>query len=515
MILTAAHILNQGTLAADKVVLTAPELTNCGLLQGNSHLQLAIPNISNLASGKLVSGGALELALDQLDNAGLLQVNGDLSLTGLQFTNQGSILANNLNLDVQGGLVNQQGGQLVARENATFRSQSVNNAGVLAGNTLAVDSGTVTHSGIMQGNSGLTLNSTALNVLAGAQLLSDGELAVNGGAVTNAGSWQGNSLTFGVDSLDNSGSINAVAGLTGTVLNTLQNSGQMGSLGTLNLSGDYLTNSGKLVANRLTLDAATLNNTGLWQGSEWLNAHGDALTLGASSRTLAGGALSLNAGQLTSEGLVQGGQTHVTATSWLNSGSLLGSDSLAVNVTDELVNEGSLLSQGNSEIQAQTLTNDGAVLSDGSLSLAGATLNNQGAVQGNILNLTQNLVNNAGTLIGLQSLTLGIQAFSVPLLTLVNHSQGSLLTQGTLSVNGSTVTNDGRWQGQQILLNAQTLNNSGAIQSADALQMVLSGALNSTAGSKITANGAAALQAQSLTNAGQWLAKISPYALTP
>ncbi|CAI1056545.1 hemagglutinin repeat-containing protein [Serratia fonticola] len=505
--LTAAHILNQGTLAADKVVLTAPQLTNSGLLQGNSHLQLAIPSISNLASGKLVSGGALELALDQLENAGLLQVNGDLSLTGLQFTNQGSILANNLNLNVQGGLVNQQGGQLVARENATFRSQSVNNAGVLAGNTLAVDSGTVTHSGIMQGNAGLTLNSTELNVLAGAQLLSGGELAVNGGAVTNAGSWQGNSLTFGVDSLDNSGSINAVAGLTGTVLNTLQNSGQMGSLGTLNLSGDYLTNSGKLVANRLTLDAATLNNTGLWQGSEWLSAHGDALTLGASSRTLAVGALSLNAGQLTSEGLVQGGQTHVTATSWLNRGSLLGSDSLAVNVTDELVNEGSLLSQGNSEIQAQTLTNDGAVLSDGSLSLAGATLNNQGAVQGNILNLTQNLVNNAGTLIGLQSLTLGIQAFSVPLLTLVNRSQGSLLTQGTLSVNGSTVTNDGRWQGQQILLNAQTLNNSGAIQSADALQMALSGALNSTAGSKITANGAAVLQAQSLTNAGQWLAK--------
>ncbi|UAN45918.1 hemagglutinin repeat-containing protein [Serratia sp. JSRIV001] len=505
--LTAAHILNQGTLAADKVVLTAPQLTNSGLLQGNSHLQLAIPTISNLASGKLVSGGALELALDQLDNAGLLQVNDDLSLTGQQFTNQGSILANNLNLNVQGALVNQQGGQLVARENATFRSQSVNNAGVLAGNTLAVDSGTVTHSGIMQGNAGLTLNSTELNVLAGAQLLSGGELAVNGGAVTNAGSWQGNSLTFGVDSLDNRGSINAVAGLTGTVANTLQNSGQMGSLGTLNLSGDYLTNSGKLVANRLTLDAATLNNTGLWQGSEWLNAHGDALTLGASSRTLAGGALSLNAGQLTSDGLVQGGQTHVTATSWLNRGSLLGSDSLAVNVTDELVNEGSLLSKGNSEIQAQTLTNDGAVLSDGSLSLAGATLNNQGAVQGNILNLTQNLVNNAGTLIGLQSLTLGIQAFSVPLLTLVNRSQGSLLTQGTLSVNGSTVTNDGRWQGQQILLNAQTLNNGGAIQSADALQMALSGALNSTAGSKITANGAAVLQAQSLTNAGQWLAK--------
>jgi filamentous hemagglutinin len=505
--LTAAHILNQGTLAADKVVLTAPQLTNSGLLQGNSHLQLAIPNISNLASGKLVSGGALELALDQLDNAGLLQVNDDLSLTGQQFTNQGSILANNLNLDVQGALVNQQGGQLVARENATFRSQSVNNAGVLAGNTLAVDSGNVTHSGIMQGNAGLTLNSTTLNVLADAQLLSGGELAINGGAVTNAGFWQGHNLTFGVDSLDNTGSINAVSSLTGTVANTMQNSGQMGSLGTLNLSGNYLTNSGKLVANRLTLDAATLSNSGLWQGSEWLDAHGDALTLGASSRTLAGGALSLNAGQLTSEGLVQGGQTHVTATGWLNHGSLLGNDSLAVNVTDELLNEGSLLSQGNSEIQAQTLINNGAVLSDGNLSLAGATLNNHGAVQGNILNLSQTLVNNAGTLIGLQSLTLGIQAFSSSLLTLVNSGEGSLLTQGTLSVNGGAITNDGRWQGQQILLNAQSLNNSGEIQSADALQMALSGALNSTTGSKITANGSTVLKALSLTNAGQWLAK--------
>ncbi|WP_025121277.1 MULTISPECIES: hemagglutinin repeat-containing protein [unclassified Serratia (in: enterobacteria)] len=504
--LTAADILNQGTLAADSVILTAPQLTNSGLLQGNSHLQLTIPNISNLASGKLISGGALELALDQLNNAGLLQVNDDLSLTGQQFTNQGSIVANNLSLDVQGAFDNQQDGKLVARENATFRSQSVNNAGVLAGNTLVLDSGTVTHTGIMQGNAGLTLNSAALNVLAGAQLLSDGELAVNSGAVTNAGFWQGNNLTFGVDSLDNTGSINAVSGLTGTA-NTMQNSGQIASLNTLNLSAGNLTNSGKLVANRLTLNADTLSNSGLWQGSDWLDAHGDVLTLSASSRVLSGGALSLNAGQLTSDGLVQGGQAHIAATDWLNRGSLLGSDSLAVNVTNTLVNEGSLLSQGNGEIQAQTLTNNGAVLSDGDLSLAGATLNNQGAVQGNILNLAQSVVNNSGTLIGLQSLTLGIQAFSAPLLTLVNSAQGSLLTQGTLSVNGSTVTNDGRWQGQQILLNAQTLNNSGAIQSADALQVVLSGALNATAGSKITANGTAALQALSLTNAGQWLAK--------
>ncbi|VXC48171.1 Contact-dependent inhibition of growth factor CdiA [Enterobacterales bacterium 8AC] len=505
--LTAASILNQGTLAADTLTLTAPQLTNSGLLQGNSHLQLAIPTLSNLASGKLISGGALDLALDQLDNAGLLQVNDDLSLTGQQFTNQGSILANNLSINVRGALVNQQNAQLVARENATFRSQSVDNAGVLAGNRLTLNSGNVTHSGIMQGNSVLTLITTGLKVLAGAQLLSGGELKLSSGTVTNAGLWQADALTFNVDSLDNTGTINAISNLTGDLTDTLQNAGQIGSLNTLSLNGTHLTNSGKLVANQLTLGASTLGNSGLWQGSEWLDAQGDVMTLATSSRTLAGGQLALNAGQLTSEGLAQGGQTHITANSWLNRGTLLGTDSLSVNVTNELLNEGSLLSQGDSEIQAQTLTNSGAVLSEGQLSLAGARLDNQGAVQGDTLSLAQAVVNNAGTLIGLQSLTLGTQALTAPLLTLVNSRQGSILTQGTLTVNGGTITNDGQWQGQQILLSAQQLENSGAIQSADALQVALSGALNAAANSKITANGTAALQALSLTNAGQWLAK--------
>ncbi|MHA7845174.1 hemagglutinin repeat-containing protein [Serratia sp. D1N4] len=505
--LTAASILNQGTLAADTLTLTAPQLTNSGLLQGNSHLQLAIPTLSNLATGKLISGGALDLALDQLDNAGLLQVNDDLSLTGQQFTNQGSILANNLSINMRGALVNQQNAQLVARENATFRSQSVDNAGVLAGNRLTLNSGNVMHSGTLQGNIGLTLITTGLKVLAGAQLLSGGELTLNSGAVTNAGLWQADTLTFSVDSLDNTGSINAISNLTGDLTDTLQNAGQIGSLNTLNLNGTHLTNSGKLVANQLTLGASTLSNSGLWQGNEWLDAQADVMTLGASSRTLAGGQLALNAGQLTSEGLVQGGQTHITANSWLNRGTLLGTDSLSLNVTNELLNEGSLLSQGDSEIQAQTLTNSGSVLSEGQLSLAGARLDNQGAVQGDTLSLAQAVVNNAGTLIGLQSLTLGTQALTAPLLTLVNSRQGAILTQGTLTVNGGTITNDGQWQGQQILLSAQQLENSGAIQSADALQVALSGALNAAANSKITANGTAALQALSLTNAGQWLAK--------
>lgn len=71
-------------------------------------------------------------------------------------------------------------------------------------------------------------------------------------------------------------------------------------------------------------------------------------------------------------------------------------------------------------------------------------------------------------MIGLQSLTV-----AAPQQELMNAAGGSLLTQGMLKVTSGDVTNAGTWQGQSILLNAQSLINSGAIQSADALQLML------------------------------------------
>lgn len=69
----------------------------------------------------------------------------------------------------------------------------------------------------------------------------------------------------------------------------------------------------------------------------------------------------------------------------------------------------------------------------------------------------------------------------------MNAAGGSLLTQGMLKVTSGDVTNAGTWQGQSILLNAQSLINSGAIQSADALQLMLVKNLTSAEGSKVTA----------------------------
>lgn len=73
-------------------------------------------------------------------------------------------------------------------------------------------------------------------------------------------------------------------------------------------------------------------------------------------------------------------------------------------------------------------------------------------------------------------------AMAAPQQELINGAGGKLLTQGTLTITSGTVTTAGSWQAQNILLNAQSLTNSGAVQSADALQMTLTDTLTGTAG---------------------------------
>ena len=142
-------------------------------------------------------------------------------------------------------------------------------------------------------------------------------------------------------------------------------------------------------------------------------------------------------------------------------------------------------------------------------------MTNSGALQGDTLTAYQNQINNHGTVTGVQGLTLTARPQSrmarmllaAPPRELINGASGALLTGGTLRIDSGAVTNAGRWQGQNILLNAQRLDHSGVIQSADGLNITLSGNLNSQAGSKITALGAAALNALAVTNQGEWAAK--------
>ena len=510
--LTAAQLFNDGQLAGKALSLHAPEIINTGILQGNERLQLTTRTLLNDQRGQLVSGSGLDLNLDRLDNAGLLLVGDDFTLQGNALTNRGDIQAENLNLRLTNSFTNQ--GNTLASNAATLAAANLTNSGTVAGKTLELTATELRNSGLMQGTNAIDAAATRFINETSGKGLSGGAFTLQGGQFSNAGILQGDTLAVNGGALTNSGTLNGQSGLTGTFTGTLTNTGLVQSAGATTLTADALLNPGRMMGGTLALSGRDLNNGGLWQGANGLILTGDTLTTGAASRTLTSGQLTLEAGQLTTQGTQQGNGIEVSAAEWTHSGSLLSQGTLTVNTGGTLTSSGSLMSQDDTTLTAQTLDNRGQILSEGDVTLGGGALKNSGTVQGKTLALQQRSINNQGTLTGLQSLTLQAQqrlmarmAMAAPQQELINGANGKLLTQGTLNITSGAVNNAGNWQAQNILLNAQSLNNSGAVQSADGLQLTLADTLTATTGSKITALGAATLQAASLTNQGQWVAK--------
>ncbi|EOV9572123.1 hemagglutinin repeat-containing protein [Cronobacter turicensis] len=510
---SAAQLTNDGTLAARALTVQAPGITNRGTLAGNDSLSLTTRNLYNGAHGQLATGGGLTLDLDRLENQGQLSVNDGLTLRGNTLINGGDINAAALDATLSGALDN--AGRLMADGRAQLTAGTMTNSGTLAADDVTLGAGTLHNSGLIQGAQRAQATAQTLTNDASGTWLSGGALTLNGNQLTNAGQVQGDTLTLTAGSLDNRGVINGIQGLTGTVQGALTNDGQMVSRGDAALNADSLTGSGRMVADTLTLQANRLTNNGLWQGAKGLTATADTLTTGANARTLSGGDLSLNAGTLNTGGTLQGQQVNVDADNWTHGGTLISLGGLGAQTRGTLTNNGSLLSQGAATVTAGELANNGSLLSQGALTLDGQRLTNRGALQGDTLSAYQNQINNQGTLTGVQGLTLTARPqprmarmlLAVPARELINGANGALLTGGTLRIDSGAVTNAGRWQGQNILLNAQRLDHSGAIQSADGLNITLSGDLTSLAGSKITALGTAALNALAMTNQGEWAAK--------
>ncbi|WFC91169.1 contact-dependent inhibition toxin CdiA [Enterobacter roggenkampii] len=510
--LTAAQLFNDGQLAGKALTVKAAQLNNTGILQGNDTLALTTRALSNGATGQLVSGSPLNVSLDTLDNAGLLLVKGGFTLRGSDLTNRGDIQAQSLDLGLSNALTNT--GNIVATDDAALHATTLTSSGTVAGKTLTAGGTELRNSGLMQGSN--AVNATAdrfINELNG-KWLSGGGFTLAGGQLTNAGTLQGATLGMTGTTLTNSGTVNGQTGLSGTLSGALTNTGLLQSGGATAFTADTLANPGRITGGTLSLTARDMNNGGLMQGTNGLALTGTTLTTGATSRTLSGGMLTLDAGQLTTQGTLQGNGADISASDWTHGGSLLSQGTLTATTGGTLTSTGSLMSQGRADITAQTLDNRGQLLSEGDVTLGGSTLKNSGTVQGNTLTLRQSSINNQGTLTGLQSLTVQGQqrlmarmAMAAPQQELMNGAGGKLLTQGTLTIASGAVTNAGSWQAQNILLNARSLTNSGAVQSADALQMTLADTLTGTAGSRIAALGAATLQAATLANQGQWAAK--------
>ncbi|EHH7870919.1 contact-dependent inhibition effector tRNA nuclease [Escherichia coli] len=477
---------NRGRLVSDDVLtLSATQINNSGTLSGAKELVASADTLTTTEKSVTNSDGNLMLNSASSTLAGETSAGGTVSVKGnsLKTTTTAQTQGNSVSVDVQNA---QLDGTQAARDILTLNASEklthsgkssapslslsapeLTSSGVLVGSALNTQSQTLTNSGLLQGEASLTVNTQRLDNQQNGTLYSAAD------------------LTLDIPDIRNSGLITGDNGLT---LNTAS-----------------LSNPGKIIADTLNVRATTLDGDGLLQGAGALALAGDTLSQGRNGRWLTAGDLSLRGKTLHTAGTTQGQNLTVQADNWANSGSVLATGNLTASATGQLTSTGDIMSQGDTTLNAATTDNRGSLLSAGTLSLDGNSLDNRGTVQGDHVTIRQNSVTNSGTFTGIAALTLAARMVS-PQPALMNNG-GSLLTSGDLTITAGSITSSGHWQGKRVLITADSLANSGAIQAADSLTARLTGELVSAAGSKVTSNGEMALSALNLSNSGQWIAK--------
>ncbi|EFO1309397.1 filamentous hemagglutinin N-terminal domain-containing protein, partial [Escherichia coli] len=488
-ITASGKLTSTGSLVSDDaLVLKAQDVTLNGVLSGGKGLTVSAQTLSSGKKSVTHSDAAMTLnvttvALDGETSAGdTLRVQADRLSTaaGAQLQSGKNLSINARDARLAGTQAAQQTMVVNAGEKLTHSGKSsapslslsapeLTSSGVLVGSALNTQSQTLTNSGLLQGKASLTVNTQRLDNQQNGTLYSAAD------------------LTLDIPDIRNSG---LITGDNGLMLNAVS-----------------LSNPGKIIADTLNVRATTLDGDGLLQGAGALALAGDTLSQGSNGRWLTEDDLTLRGKILNTAGTTQGQNLTVQADRWANSGSVLATGNLTASATGQLTSTGDIMSQGDTTLKAATTDNRGSLLSAGTLSLDGNSLDNSGTVQGNHVTIRQNSVTNSGTLTGIAALTLAARMdMASPQPALMNNG-GSLLTSGDLIITAGSITSSGHWQGKRVLITADSLANSGAIQAADSLTARLTGELVSTAGSKVTSNGEMALSALNLSNSGQWIAK--------
>ncbi|EFO1202609.1 filamentous hemagglutinin N-terminal domain-containing protein, partial [Escherichia coli] len=463
-IMASGKLTSTGSLVSDDVlVLKAQDVTQNGVLSGGKGLTVSAQALSSGKKSVTHSDAAMTLnvttvALDGENSAGdtlLVQADRLSTAAGAQLQSGKNLSINARDARLAGTQAAQQTMVVNASEKLTHSGKSsapslrlsapeLTSSGVLVGSALNTQSQTLTNSGLLQGEASLTVNTQRLDNQQNGTLYS----AVD--------------LTLDIPDIRNSG---LITGDNGLMLNAVS-----------------LSNPGKIIADTLNVRATTLDGDGLLQGAGALALAGDTLSQGSNGRWLTAGDLTLRGKTLHTAGTTQGQNLTVQADNWANSGSVLATGNLTASATGQLTSTGDIMSQGDTTLNAATTDNRGSLLSAGTLSLDGNSLDNRGTVQGNHVTIRQNSVTNSGTLTGIAALTLAARMdMASPQPALMNNG-GSLLTSGDLTITAGSITSSGHWQGKRVLITADSLANSGAIQAADSLTARLTGELVSTAG---------------------------------
>lgn len=509
-------LTTQGQITAGQnLTASATTLTQDGILLAKGHAGL---NAGTLNNSGAVQGATLTLGSTTLSNSGSLLSGGPLTVNTRDFTQSGRTGAKGkVDITASGKLTST--GSLVSDDALVLKAQDVTQNGVLSGGkgltvsaqTLSSGKKSVTHS-----DAAMTLNVTTVAL--------DGEtsapsLSLSAPELTSSGVLVGSALNTQSQTLTNSALLQGETSLT---VNTQrldnQQNGTLYSAADLTLDIPDIRNSGLITGdNGLMLNAASLSNPGKIIADTLsvraTTLDGDGLLQGAGALALAGDTLSQgrNGRWLTAGDLTLRGKTLHTA------GTTQGQN-LTVQA-DNWANSGSVLATGNLTASATgQLTSTGDIMSQGDTTLNAATTDNRGSLlSAGTLSLDGNSLDNSGTVQG-NHVTIHQNGVTnsgtvTGLSGLTLHSadgltnSGALLSQNSLTLSAGDVTNSGRIQGQNITLDASSLTSSGAVQSALDLALTLSGDVIAATGSKITALGDARLTGKVLGNQGLISAK--------
>ncbi|MFS7185340.1 hemagglutinin repeat-containing protein [Serratia proteamaculans] len=496
---SAATAHNSGDIGARSLDLTFTKtFNNAGKFEAENTITLTTPSLIN--SGVMVAKG-IELNADSLDNSGRLQAWENANITSKD-------------------LQNRLAGQLLAGGTLTLQGTELNNAGKLQGKTVDIDVQRWDNTGSALGDNGLTAV-VGLALKNSGQLLSDGPMKLTAATLNNDGKiLSEGALALSADSVSNQGE--AQGATTHVTAKSLTNSGNLIGIQKLVLQLEKDLNNaigGKLLSDgELTANAATVNNSGLWDsGSITLTAQqlDHKGTLQADKEILLdlSGSLTADAGSK----IFSNGKASLTALSLDNQGHIQ-ADELKLNAT-ELINSGRLQGQTHLEAKLSGVFNNlagGNLRSLGTLRLEAAELNNVGHLQGDgssVLQLDRQLINSGNLKVG------GALSLKAPTLTNSGWLQANSLTfngtrldnSGTLSTTGDNqltldnLNNKGTLQGGNLILQADSLDNSGTLLATSQMSLKARQVDNQKSG-KLLSGGDMSLASSLLNQYGQLVA---------
>ena len=470
-----------------------------GVIQADQQLTLNVDRLDNRDKGQITGKSGIAYTGTRLDNSGgLISAVGPVSLNAGEVQNAAGRISSQSDLTAIIGLLQQQGGALVAQGNLSLTGKTLDNRnGGLVGTTkaltLTVDdidnrNGEISSSLLLNIKGQRLDNSDSGKLLAGTDLgLAVAELInLNKGLISAKGA-----TTLTGSSLDNSGGrLNSLNGLVITLDDALIN-----AQGTISSEGTLTANLG-----RFDNSAGSLSTAGV------LSVTSRGLVLNRAGSIGTDNTLTLTSASLdnSQKGLISAkGASHVDTGDFDNSlgGKLTSEASLTLKAAQVNNATGRIASQQALNVSVTGLDQQGGELfskADLTLDLNHGQLNNQNGLinaPGTLLLKNLNGVNNQRGEISSQ------QAFTLAA-TNLDNSNGKLISQQGLTLRIAAALNNLKGVISAAALDSHSVsldNQNGLISSRGPLVLTTDKTLNNQSGTLI-ADGELTLTADTLVN---------------